>query len=83
MGWKTEQGPTPNSRVKKLKNKLGRLSPAWLGGASSAGGTPPQGRGDWRSTRGSGQTSRHMARDRGDRARDVGGALGLQSRAAV
>lgn len=41
MGWKTEQGPTPNSRVKKLKNKLGRLSPAWLGGASSAGGIPP------------------------------------------
>lgn len=44
MGWKTEQGPTPNSRVKKLKNKLGRLSPAWLGGASSAGGTPPPGK---------------------------------------
>lgn len=45
MGWKTEQGPTPNSRVKKLKNKLRGLSPDRLGGASSAGVASPRAEG--------------------------------------
>lgn len=54
-GWKTEQGPTPNSGVNTLKNRVGGtlLCQGW-------GGGPHRREGDRQSTHVAGQTSRHM-----------------------
>lgn len=81
-GWKTEQGPTPNSGVNTLKNRPGGSFPrrTWgdpplpgLGGGWSPSprkGGPHHRGGGRRSTHVAGQTSRHTVRYRGDGASD-------------
>lgn len=92
-GWKTEQGPTPNSGVNTLKNKPGGSLPCRAGGTllwRCRGGGSPRCSGDRRSKHVAGQTSRHMVRYQVDGASEgrggggeARGALGLLSLAAV
>lgn len=88
-GWKTEQGPTPNSGANTLKNKPGGSLPCRAGGTllwRCRGGGSPRCSGDRRSKHVAGQTSRHMVRYQVDGASEgrggggeARGALGLLS----